>query len=225
MKDLPADAAMLIPTTFLFHYQVEIRRVPGLPRRSGDFPLGIGPECRLPWLICDPETVPFADVRMAWNEHGLGLQVEVTGRTVPVSHPSLRQSNVPVIDIWIDTRPTPDSHRAGRYCCQWRLHPQRKPDRRQSMVEAVTIARAREVAALSDSAAVLVGVETIASGYRLEAWFARESLPGFDLEFSSKLGFFYRIGEPEFGVQMPWEAGGFPVENDPSLWLTLLLSE
>jgi hypothetical protein len=216
---------MLIPTTFLFRYQVEIRRVPDLPHRSGDFPLGLGPESRLPWLICDTETVPFADVRMAWNDHGLGLQVEVTGRTMPVSHPGLRQSNVPAIDIWIDTRPTPDSHRAGRYCSQWHLHPERKPDRRQPMVEAVAIARAREEAARSDASTVLVGNETSAAGYRLEAWFTRESLPGFDPEASAKLGFFYRIEEPEFGVQVPWESGGFPVENDPSLWLTLLLSE
>lgn len=214
---------MLIPTTFLFRYQADVRHVTGLPKRDG-VPLDLGPECRLPWLICDPETVPFADVRLAWNENGLGLQIEVAGRTVAASHPSLRQSNAPAVDVWVDTRPTPDSHRAGRYCTQWRLHPQRKSgDRRQPIVESVAIARAREEGTRVNADAVLVHVETSSSGYRLEAWFARESLPGFDPDASAKLGFFYRIEEPEFGIQMPWEAGGFPADNDPSLWMTLLL--
>jgi hypothetical protein len=216
---------MLIPTTFLFHYQVSVRRVAELPRRAGP-PLSLGPECRLPWLICDPETVPFADVRVAWNEQGLGLQVEVAGRTVPINHRSLQQSNPPAIDVWVDTRPTPDSHRAGRYCTQWRLHPQREPgSRRQPIVEAVAIARAREEASAAKAESVLIDVEMTDGGYRLEAWFARESLPGFDPEASAKLGFFYRIEEPELGTQIPWEAGGFPVESDPSLWLTLLLRD
>ena len=196
---------MLIPTTFLFHYQVEVHRVADVPRPSGEA-LNLGPECRIPWLICDPEVVPFADVRLAWNDQGLGVQIEVAGRTVPIFHPSLRQSNAPVIDLWVDTRPTPDSHRAGRYCSQWRLHPHASLATADSpMVETVAIARARETAALTDSAAVQVGVETSPAGYRLEAWFTRESLPGFDPEASPKLGFFYRIEEPELGVQMPWK--------------------
>lgn len=216
--------AMLIPTTFLFRYQVPIGREPGLPRREGSL-LGLTASSRLPWLICDKEQQPFADVRAAWNENGLGLQFEVAGRTLPLNHPSLRQSQPPLIDIWVDTRPTPDSHRAGRYCVQWRLHPSRGAgSRKQVLVEAIPIARAREDARLPDAKSVLVDIESTPGGYRLEAWFARESLPGFDPEAAPRLGFFYRIEEAEFGVQMPWEATGFPVDSDPSLWMTLLLS-
>lgn len=212
----------MLPTTFLFHYQIPIRRNAGLPQRSGN-PLALAESHRLPWLICDPEQSPFADVRLAWNASGLGLQVEVSGRTVPLSHPGLRQTNASVIDMWVDTRPTPDSHRASRYCSRWRLNPQ--ATRGKLQVEAVEIARARDAVKLPSVDAVLMQIETSPAGYRLEAWFSSAALPGFDPEASSKLGFFYRIAEPELGVQLPWEAESFPFDNDPSLWLTLQLSE
>ncbi len=161
---------------------------------------------------------------MAWNDKGLALQIELNGRTVPLDHPSFRQKNQPAIHVWIDTRPTPDSHRAGRFCTQWRLI-LGDPKGSSLTIEPVAIARAREEATLPNADAVLANYESLKDGYRLEAWFSRESLPGFDPESSSQLGFFYQIEEPEFGTQMPWESTGFPVESDPSLWLTLLLEE
>lgn len=216
---------MLLPTSFLFRYQVAITRDSTLPRHQGTL-LNLGSETRLPWLICDRDQSPFADIRLAWSDNGLGLQIEVCGRTVPLHHPSLRQKNQPVIHLWFDTRPTPDSHRAGRFCSHWRLHPTRRADDRKSpIIEAVGIARAREESALPDTASVLVEVEPRDTGYRLEAWFSRESLPGFDPDASGQLGFFYQVVEPEFGWQMPWEANGFPVDSDPSLWITLLLQK
>lgn len=216
---------MLLPTTFLFHYQITVGRRSDLPKSKGKL-LDLSDESRLPWLICQPEKTPFADVRLAWNDNGLALQVEVSSRSVPLNHPGLGQKNQPAISLWFDTRPSPDSHRAGRFCSHWSIRPGQKGGAsRPPLIEAVAIARAREESTLPSADDVLINDQPLENGYKLEAWFPRESLPGYDPEVSPHMGFFYQIEEPEFGVQMPWEAGGFPVDSDPSLWLTLLLEE
>ena len=75
--------------------------------------------CRLD-PFADLDAAPhFADVRLGWNETGLGLTVEVKGKeNYPIGDAGRpRQSDG--VTLWIDTRGDRTSHRATRTCHQF----------------------------------------------------------------------------------------------------------
>src|SRR2546423_15349041 len=70
--------------------------------------------------FADVDDAPrFADVRLGWNETGLGLTVEVKGKeNYPIGDVDRpRQSDG--VTLWIDTRADRTSHRATRTCHQF----------------------------------------------------------------------------------------------------------
>src|SRR5262245_5476239 len=56
----------------------------------------------------------FADVRLAWNELGLGVQCEVKGKGQPPVGDADRPWSSDRFTLWIDTRDARSSHRASR---------------------------------------------------------------------------------------------------------------
>src|SRR5262249_54443947 len=65
----------------------------------------------------------FADVRMAWNNEGLALNVHVDGRQQPVWCREGRLEDSDGLQVWIDTRATLNIHRASRYCHRFAFLP------------------------------------------------------------------------------------------------------
>ena len=65
----------------------------------------------------------FANVRSAWNERGLGVQVTVPARTSNPLRMSMRPRVSDGLSLWIDTRDARASHRASRYCHQFHFLP------------------------------------------------------------------------------------------------------
>ena len=65
----------------------------------------------------------FADVRLAWNEGGLALQVELRGKEQPPVGDAARPRHSDGVTLWIDTRDARASHRASRYCHQFHFLP------------------------------------------------------------------------------------------------------
>ena len=91
-------------------------------------------------------------------------------------------------------------------------------------VQAVEIARAKDTTGTSDLQDILLVTDVTSTGYRLEAWFPVNSLYGFDMKHSPRLGFYAIIRDSELG-DLPLTVGNeFPVDHDPSLWTTLELT-
>jgi hypothetical protein len=65
----------------------------------------------------------FADLRLGWNELGLGVQVTVTGKSQPPAGDADRPRTSDGLTLWIDTRDARASHRASRYCHQFHFLP------------------------------------------------------------------------------------------------------
>ncbi len=214
----------IVPSPFLFRYSIPVPHVESLPRRSKKRVLNLPESCSLPILRSIEDDANFGDVRIGWNADGLGISVEVGGRSMPLACDPKRPTESDGLQIWIDTRNVQNIHRASRYCHHFCLLPASsngKPGK--PVVSQLEIARARDTAALAEQGDLKTTVEATKAGYRLEAWFPAAVLHGFDTEANPRLGFYYHLRDSELGNQFLTVDDEFPFANDPSLWSTLEL--
>jgi hypothetical protein len=166
----------------------------------------------------------FADVRLAWNEFGLAVQLEVRGKEQPPAGDGERPRSCDGLSLWIDTRDSRASHRASRYCHNFLfLAAGRGPDRDEPFVTQAKINRAQQDAPLANLADVPFRAHFLKGGYRLEAFLSATSLYGFDPQEHPRLGVYYVVRDQEFGDQFLSVNWDFPFGDDPSLWAVLEL--
>ena len=73
----------------------------------------------------------FADVRLAWNEFGLGVQCAVKGKEQSPAGDADRPRGSDGLTLWVDTRDARASHRASRFCHQFRPSRRHRTPRHQ----------------------------------------------------------------------------------------------
>ncbi|MCS6852508.1 MAG: hypothetical protein NZ700_15210 [Gemmataceae bacterium] len=214
----------LLPYRFFFRLCYPCRRLAGLPREDDDRLLDLPADCRIDNFAAMDGQRTFADVRLAWNELGLAVQVEVTGKTRDpegdIAHPRTSDG----VTVWIDTRDARGSHRASRYCHQFHFLPTGSgPERDEPAWVQAKIHRALQDAPQAPPTSILFRSARLRSGYRVEAFLSATALTGFDPEQSPRLGFFYVIHDAELGDQTLSVGPDFPYWEDPSLWSVLEL--
>jgi hypothetical protein len=214
----------LVPYRFLFRVAYPCRYVPDLPREEGDGLLDLPESCRLEGFEDMEGRRPFADVRLAWNEGGLALQVEVRGKQEPPAGDLSRARQSDGATLWLDTRDARTSHRASRYCHQFHfLAAGGGPERDQAAFLQGKINRAMQDAPTAPSGAVVFQCRPRTGGYLLEAYSSAAALNGFDPEQNPRLGVFWAVHDRERGDQTPGADSDFPFAEDPSLWCVLEL--
>src|SRR5438270_7199906 len=214
----------LLPHRFLFRIAYPCRYLKGIPAQDADRLLDLPETCRIDNFAGMDERKNSADVRLAWNEFGLGVQVEVTGKeTLPESSSSrLRGSDG--VTLWIDTRDARTSHRASRYCHQFHFLPTGGgPDSDEPVFSQAKINRALHDAPLCSPSEVPFQSTRTKRGYILEAFLTAGVLNGFDPEQNRRLGFYYAVRDAELGEQVLSIGSEFPYAEDPSLWSVLEL--
>lgn len=214
----------IVPAPFLFRYSIPVPHVKTLPRRSKKRVLDLPESCALPNLRAIDGEENFGDVRLGWNAGGVGISVEVVGRTMPLACNPKQPTESDGLQVWIDTRNVQNIHRASRFCHHFCFLPSStngKPGK--PFATQIEIARARDTAELADGKALQVSVEATKTGYRLEAWLPAAVLHGFDPDSTPRLGFYYHLRDSELGNQYLTVDDEFPFANDPSLWSTLEL--
>lgn len=217
--------ASLLPHRFLFRQSLAVRRETKLPR-GGKQLLGLTAKHRLSDLGELDDAVPFGDLRVAWNEEGLGISVEVRGKKWPLACDRRDPAVSDGLQLWIDTRNTQNIHRASRFCHQFVVMPRGGGvNRNEPMIEPVLIARAKEPTPLAAPADLSVAATVAKEGYLLEAWLSAKALHGYDPEAQPRLGFYYLLRDGELGTQTPAVGEEFPFAFDPSLWVTLELTK
>ncbi|MFQ3651934.1 MAG: hypothetical protein SNJ75_16550 [Gemmataceae bacterium] len=208
----------LVPYRFLFRIAQPCRYAPGLPDDDEDLfqlPDTFGLNS---WTTLDGQA-PFAEVRMAWNEDGLALQVEVRGKELPLRGNASRPRQSDGVSLWLDTRDSRASHRASRFCHQFHFLPTGGgADLDEAVVVQTKIARALADAPLADPGQVLLRVQHRAGGYRLKAWLPASVLSGYDPEQSRRLGVFWVVQDTELGTQASGPTTDLPYAEDPTLW-------
>jgi len=215
--------AAILPTRFLFRYAVSVRYEAKLPRKGARL-LDLPADSAWPPFDSLENERPLGDLRLAWNETGFGVSVELRGKKRRPQCSTPLPTMADGLQVWIDTRNTQSIHRASRFCHHFCLLPmgggkgQVEPVARQ-----IPIARAREEAPLANSADVLIAANVGRDGYLLEAWFPARTLHGYDPEANPRLGFYFHLRDSELGEQFLSVGPEFPFAHDPSLWATLEL--
>jgi len=168
----------------------------------------------------------FADVRLAWNELGFGVQCTVTGKSQDVASDADRPRSSDGLTLWIDTRDARTSHRGSRFCHQLHFLPAGGgPDKVEPTFLQTKINRALQDAPLCSAADVKYQCEKLKTGYRLEAFLPVAVLTGFDSEQHPRLGVYYHVRDAELGDQYLSVGAEFPISDDPSLWEPLELGK
>jgi len=214
----------LLPAHFLFRLTYPCHYVKAMPDEDGERPLDLPEACRIDNLPELSGQKNFADVRLAWNELGLGFQVQVKGKDrEPVGDAGRPRSSDGAM-LWIDTRDARTIHRASRYCHHFFFMPTGGgTEKDEAAAGQVKINRATADAALCSPDQFVFQAARTKSGYRLEAFLPSAVLTGFDPETNPRLGFFYWIRDAELGEQTLSIGTEFPFWEDPSLWSTLEL--
>ncbi len=213
----------VVPHRFLFRYTFPVRHLQPLPKKGKQI-LELPEECALPDLSELDRAKPFGELRLAWNESGLGISVIVAGKKHPFVCDVAFPEEADGLQVWLDTRNTQSIHRASRFCHHFCLLPQGVGSKHaQPVAIQLPIARAREDAPVADSNEIPLSVKITKAGYKLEAWFPAEILNGFDPESNQLIGFYYYLRDAELGEQFLTVGKEFPFASDPSLWSTLEL--
>jgi hypothetical protein len=213
----------LVPNRFLFRLAYPCLHLAAMPAEGADL-LDLPESYRLDNFAAMDQQRNFADFRMAWNEHGLGVQVEVRGKDKPIAGDTSRPRHSDGFSLWIDTRDARTSHRASRYCHLFHfLATGGGPDKDDPAFVQTKINRALQDAPQVSAKDVPLRFHNVRGGYRLEAFLPAGVLNGFDPEQNPRLGLFYVVHDLELGDQSLSAAADLPYAEDPSLWCVLEL--
>jgi hypothetical protein len=216
---------VFVPATFLFRVAYPCCHVKNLPRPDADRLLGLPEACRLEHIGAMEGKRAFAELRLAWNELGVGVQAEVRGKEQLPQGDAARVRGADGLTLWLDTRDSRTSHRASRFCHQFHLLPTGGgPNHDEPFVTQGKIPRALQDAPLAPPGAIPFRCRMGKTGYTLEAFLPAAVLSGFDPEQNPRLGFFYVVRDLELGEQLLGLGPEFPYWEDPSLWSVLELA-
>lgn len=216
--------ADLIPQAFWFRLALDCPRIDGIPRAGGRL-LNLPASHALPSFQSLDGRGSWVEVRAGWGPKGLGLALEISGKTRPIQSDAYAIGGRDEVEIWIDTRDTRDVHRASRFCHRFLVTFQASGKTLKAEVAALKIHRALADAPFPKAGLIATWAEAIPGGYRLELFLPAEALSGFDPDTNRRLGFCHRVGDPERGDSFLTLGREFPVGEDPSLWATLVLQD
>jgi hypothetical protein len=180
---------------------------------------------RLPCFAELSGTKPFADVRLAWSEQGIGVNVTVRGKEQPPWCRDSRIDDSDGVQVFIDTRNTQNIHRASRFCHRFAFLPigaGRKLD--EPLAVLLAINRAKESPREIEAGALKMRCQRLQDGYTIEAFIPAAALTGFSPADQPAIGFSYAVIDRELGWQTFTVGPEMPFLEDPSLWGTLEFS-
>lgn len=167
----------------------------------------------------------FAQVRLAVGPNALFFQADVQGKK---QLPWCRESRLEDSDglhVWIDTRNSPEIHRATRFCHRYGFSPMgRGPKADLPFVGWAPINRARENPPPPPDDHMAIRSRLSEGRYRLVAALHFNALTGLDLQDFPTVGFYFAVLDRELGWQSLALQSDLPVMDNPSLWAQLQLA-
>lgn len=211
----------LIDPTFLFRFEVELKRQKFDWTTKG---ISLPASCRLPSFGGLSGRPVFADVRMAWSDEGIGVHLLVNGkRQLPWCRDS-RPEDSDGFHLWIDTRCSPNIHRATQYCHRFLWMPAGGgPQRDRCFSTMVPINRARNHPKQISNKVLKVAAMPRHDGYEMSGLIPAEALTGYEPSQQPRVSLYYMVIDRELGWQTLSLGPEFPVMEDPSLWAEAVL--
>jgi len=181
--------------------------------------------CLLPQLAGLAGVPDLLELSVGWNEAGLGVRARIDGLSGSRWCQPAKPEDSDGLLLWIATRPTGESHRAGRFCRRLALLPTGGGQQASEPVAvAAQIPRTSEPAAPLPEKSVLLAAKNAASGWQIDAFITAAALPGWDPDESPRLGFFAAAVDRRLGKLPCFAPPEFPWESDPTTWAELLLT-
>jgi hypothetical protein len=183
---------------------------------------GLDDACRLP-SFAEVVGVPDAlDLWLAWNADGLAVRGVARGVGTTRWCHTTRPEDSDGLHLWIATRPTGESHRAGRWCRRLALLPTgggRLADK--AVAVAAAIPRTSELPAELPAGSISIESAATADGWRIDACISAAALPGWDPAEVSTLGFFAALIDRRLGKVPCYAPPEYPWDGDPTTWAML----
>ncbi len=223
MNDPTPIAEPLVAPRFLFRFSMPLLHCSKTWSAAG---VQLSEKFRLLDLAQLDGEKPLADVRLAWSEEGIFVNVRTEGKRQPPWCRESRLEDSDGVQLWVDTRATHNIHRASRFCHRFAFMPAgggRKYD--EPMADQLLIHRARENARPIRPDQIKVRSEKRINGYLLEGFIPAAALTGYDPSDHPRLGFTYAVLDRELGLQTFSAGSAFPYQEDPSTWATLELEK
>lgn len=209
-----------VPKNLLFRYRISCKRFDSEPAASFSLP----PEYRIPYLGAFENQREYADIRIGWNDAGLFISAEVTGKKQSLWCRETQLLDSDAIQIWIDTRDTHNVHRASKFCHWFLLLPSGGGEQNdQPTASMLKINRTKEDSPTINRFNTEIAAKPTPDGYHLTAFISGKSLNGWDTNDHRILGFNYAVVDRELGWQTLAIGPELPVSEDPSLWQSLQL--
>ena len=212
----PKRPAPLIDPTFLFRFEVQVRNAPLKWTTKG---LKLPEKCRLPSFGGLSGRPVFADVRLGWSSEGIGIHLLVNGkRQLPWCRDS-RPEDSDGFHLWIDTRSSPNIHRATKYCHRFLWMPSGGGSKREHPVAGlVPINRARFQPNPINNGVIKVAAAPRHDGYEMSGLIPAKAMTGYDPADQPRISLYYAVIDRELGWQTLSLGPEYPVMEDPSLW-------
>ena len=211
----------LVNPAALFRFRIPCRRRKQLwPPAAAD----LDDSCRLPGFGPLANVPDVLDLRLAWNEDGLAVRAAARGVGAARWCQPTRPEDSDGLHLWIATRPTGESHRAGRFCRRLVLMPTGGGRSAEKAVAvAAAIPRVSEAVADLPPDAVTIEGHLENDGWRVDARIAAAALPGWDPLELPRLGFFAALIDRRLGRVPLLAPPEYPWESDPTTWSELEL--
>ena len=211
----------LVNPAALFRFRIPCRRRKKLwPPAAAD----LDDSCRVPALAPLADVPALLDLRLGWNEEGLAVRGTARGVGAARWCQPTRPEDSDGLHLWIATRPTGESHRAGRFCRRLVLMPTgggRSAE--QPVAVAAAIPRSSELPAELPAGAVSIEGRLDDDGWLVAACIGAAALPGWDPLEMPRLGFFAAVVDRRLGAVPLFAPPEFPWESDPTTWAELEL--
>ena len=197
------------------------------PRRERLWPpgdAGLDDACRLPSFAAVTGVPDVLDIAVAWNDEGLAVRGVARGVGNARWCQPTRPEDSDGLHLWIATRPTGDSHRAGRFCRRLALLPTgggRTADK--PVAVAAAIPRTSEVPADLPADSIRIAAKLLADGWEIDAAIGAAALPGWDPHEIPRLGFFAALVDRRLGRVPCFAPPEYPWDGDPTTWIELEL--
>lgn len=181
--------------------------------------------CRLPSLAAVVGVPDVLELAVAWNETGLAVRARARGVGANRWCQPTRPEDSDGLHLWLATRPTGESHRAGRFCRRLALLPTGGGPRADKAVAiAAAIPRTSEMPAELPAGAIALESQLEADGWRIDACITAAALPGWDPVEIPRLGFCAALVDRRLGRVPCFAPAEYPWDSDPTTWAELILT-
>jgi hypothetical protein len=208
---------------WLFDFGFPIQPMEGRAPKPERLEWKLNEQCMIPAFSSLSSARRFAEAYIAWSPAGIFFQVilKAFGPDIADTKATNMNPNGYRCSLYLDTRWSPDVHRATSFCHRFDfilIRPTKSMPEQRGHGELAPIQRARAAPADVHPKDISVSTYLMTGGYEIKAFLPAETLTGYSPEEFQDVGVFYTINDLIYGNQIMARTLQSPYFEDPSVW-------